>query len=201
MSRRRLLSTVSLVLIHAQRVEPKPPINSLLIYRNLLPTFDLCRLSGELDKFGRHIEVAGRSHCAILSWGLSGRSFDLPLAVLVESEIINFSIEAGSQGLQIFSYTRTSPEPASKYVHKLGPRNPEAQRHVRLTKTTSLNFIAKIRSDRKRHEARGPSIELTARQGTTTKEIRKAAPRQASDEERRDAQEAPTAPTSPSVGR
>ena len=39
MSRRRLLSTVSLVLIHAQRVEPKPPINSLLIYRNHLKIF------------------------------------------------------------------------------------------------------------------------------------------------------------------
>jgi hypothetical protein len=41
---------VSLVLVHPQRVEPKPPINSLPIYRNLLPTFDLCRLGGELDK-------------------------------------------------------------------------------------------------------------------------------------------------------
>jgi hypothetical protein len=39
MSRRRLLSTLSFVLIQAQRVEPKPPINSLLIYRNLLKIF------------------------------------------------------------------------------------------------------------------------------------------------------------------
>jgi hypothetical protein len=104
----------------------------------------------------------------ILSWGLSGRSSDLQLAGLAVSEIINFSIEAGSQGLQIFSYTRTSPEPTSKDVHKLRPRNPEAQRHVRLTKTTSLNFITKISPDRERHEARGPSLELAARQGTTT---------------------------------
>jgi hypothetical protein len=117
---------------------------------------------------------------------LSGRSFDLPLAVLPVSEIINFSIEAGSQGLQIFSDTRTSPEPTSKDVHKLRPRNPEAERDVRLTNTTSLNFIAKISPDRERHEAGGPSSELIARQGTTTKEIGKAAPRQASDEARRD---------------
>jgi hypothetical protein len=111
----------------------------------------------------------------------------LPLAVLAVSEIINFSIEAGSQGLQILSYTRTSPEPTSKDVHKLRPRNPEAQRHVSLPKTTSLNFIAKISPDRERHEASGPSFKLTARQGTTTKEIRKGAPQKESDEERRDA--------------
>jgi hypothetical protein len=174
----RLHSTVSLVLIHPQRVEPRPPINSIRIYRNLLPILTSVGLSGELDKFRRCIEAAARPHCTILSWRLSGPS---PV-----SEIIDFSIEASSQGLQIFSYTRTSPEPTSEDVDKLRPRNPEAQREVGLTKTTSINFIAKVRPDRGRHAAGGPSSELTARQGTTTKEIRKTAPRQASDEERRD---------------
>jgi hypothetical protein len=120
------------------------------------------------------------------SWRLSGRSSDLWLAMLPVGEIINFSIKAGSQGLQIFSYTRASPEPTSEDVDKLRPRNPEAQRDVGLTKTTSINFIAKIRPDPERRAAEGPRFELTARQGTTTKEIGKAAPRQASDEERRD---------------
>lgn len=114
MSRRRLPSTVSLVLVHPQRVEPRPPINSIRIYRNLLPILTSVGLSGELDKFRRCI---GRPRDLIVRYCRGALSGPSPV-----SEIIDFSIEASGQGLQIFSYTRTSPEPTSEDVDKLRPK-------------------------------------------------------------------------------
>ena len=90
---------------------------------------------------------------------------------------IDSNINAVSEGFQTEDHTRTGPEPASKDVHKLRPRNPDAPRHVRLTKTATLNFIAKVSLDGGRRDAGRPRGKITKRGDTTTEEIETATPR------------------------
>jgi hypothetical protein len=86
--------------------------------------------------------------------------------------------------LQTESYEGTRPEPASKYVHELRPRNSEAMRHVRLTKTAALNFIAEISANGKRRDARRPSGKIMKRRDATAKEVEIATPRQEDNQRR-----------------
>jgi hypothetical protein len=100
----------------------------------------------------RHIGEAARQPLYMFGSG-SSREALLRLATLVLRRIIDFDTTVASEILQTERYERTRPEPASKYVHELRPRNSEAARHVRLTQTAALSFIAEIGANGKRRDA------------------------------------------------